>query len=53
MAGAFEIIEDIFEGKKAEIKNINENSIALVLNISSPGGRIKQVEIVLNKKKIP
>ena len=49
---AYDIFEEIFEAKKAQIKNINENSILLVINVSLPGGKIQQAELELNKKEM-
>ena len=49
---AFDILDEILEGKKAKIKNINENSITLIINVSLPGGRLQEVELDLNKKEM-
>jgi len=49
---AYDILEEIFDGKKVSIKDINENSIILVINISLPGRKMQQTELVLNKKEV-
>ena len=49
---AFDILEEIFEGKKATIKIVNENSILLAINVSLPGGTIQEGILELNKKEM-
>ena len=49
---AYDILEEIFDGKKVSIKDINENSIILVINISLPGRKMQQTELVLNKNEV-
>ena len=49
---AYDIIEKIFDNKKASIKNINENVVTLIINVSLPSGKIDEVDLKLNKKTI-
>ena len=49
---AYDILEEIFQDKKALVKYTNENIIVLVINVSLLGGRIQQAELPLNLKEV-
>ena len=49
---AYDIIVQILENKKASINNISENEISLIIKVDLPGGKVQDVTLTLNKKKM-
>ena len=49
---AFDIIEQIFENQKANIKYNNENEVILIIKVDLPGGKVQDVNLSLNKKEM-
>ena len=49
---AFDIIEQIFENQKANIKYNNENEVLLIIKVDLPGGKVQDVNLPLNKKEM-
>jgi len=49
---AYDIIVLIFENEKASITNISENEISFIIKVDLPGGKVQDVTLTLNKKKM-
>ena len=49
---AYDIIVQIFENEKASITNISENEISFIIKVDLPGGKVQDVTLTLNKKKM-
>ena len=49
---AYDIIVLIFENEKASITNISENEISFIIKVDLPGGKVEDVTLTLNKKKM-
>ena len=49
---AFDIIVQIFENQKANIKYNNENEVILIIKVDLPGGKVQDVNLPLNKKEM-
>ena len=49
---AFDIIVQIFENQKANIKYNNENEVILIIKVALPGGNFDDVNLPLNKKEM-
>lgn len=49
---AFDIIVQIFENQKANIKYNNENEVILIIKVALPGGNFHDVNLPLNKKEM-
>ena len=49
---AYDIIEEILEKQKASINYSNENELSLNIKVDLPGGKIQEVNLILNKKEM-
>ena len=49
---AYDIMVQILENEKASINNISENEISLIIKVDLPGGKVQDVTLTLNKKKM-
>ena len=49
---AFDIIVQIFENQKANIKYNNENEVILIIKVALPGGNFHDVNLPINKKEM-
>ena len=49
---AYDAILQIFENKKALINNIKDNEISIIIKVDLLGGKVQDVTLTLNKKKM-